>query len=95
MQLCLTGSLDRGLGQAAWTGSCVTCRGHLLLRATWRPPLHVHLPCYVVLRRGLTLCLSCPPVQADGTLGEVFDVISKSDMVVLLISDAAQVGCFA
>lgn len=30
--------------------------------------------------------------EADGTLGEVFDVISKSDMVVLLISDAAQVG---
>ncbi|PRW44622.1 acetohydroxy acid isomeroreductase isoform A [Chlorella sorokiniana] len=28
--------------------------------------------------------------EADGTLGEVFDVISKSDMVVLLISDAAQ-----
>ena len=32
--------------------------------------------------------------EANGTLGEVFDVISKSDMVVLLISDAAQVrGC--
>lgn len=30
--------------------------------------------------------------EADGTLGEVFDVISKSDMVILLISDAAQVG---
>ena len=29
--------------------------------------------------------------EADGTLGEVFDVISKSDMVVMLISDAAQV----
>lgn len=28
--------------------------------------------------------------EADGTLGEVFDVISKSDMVVCLISDAAQ-----
>lgn len=28
--------------------------------------------------------------EADGTLGEVFDVISSSDMVVLLISDAAQ-----
>lgn len=28
--------------------------------------------------------------EEDGTLGEVFDVISKSDMVVLLISDAAQ-----
>lgn len=42
------------------------------------------------------LCLFfCSPPQADGTLGEVFDVISKSDMVVLLISDAAQVGCFA
>ena len=29
----------------------------------------------------------------DGTLGEVFDVVSSSDLVVLLISDAAQVGC--
>lgn len=28
--------------------------------------------------------------ESDGTLGEVFDVISKSDMVILLISDAAQ-----
>ena len=28
--------------------------------------------------------------EADGTLGEMYDVISKSDMVVLLISDAAQ-----
>ena len=28
--------------------------------------------------------------EADGTLGEVFDVISKSDMVVCLISDADQ-----
>ncbi|NBV42144.1 ketol-acid reductoisomerase [bacterium] len=28
--------------------------------------------------------------QADGTLGEMYDVISKSDMVILLISDAAQ-----
>ncbi|KAI8102051.1 hypothetical protein M9434_007110 [Picochlorum sp. BPE23] len=28
--------------------------------------------------------------EEDGTLGEVFDVISKSDMVILLISDAAQ-----
>jgi len=28
--------------------------------------------------------------EDDGTLGEMFDVISKSDMVVLLISDAAQ-----
>ena len=35
----------------------------------------------------------CRP-QANGTLGEVFDVISKSDMVVLLISDAAQVRAF-
>ena len=29
--------------------------------------------------------------EADGTLGEVFDVIASSDMVILLISDAAQV----
>ena len=28
--------------------------------------------------------------EADGTLGEVFDVISKSDLVICLISDAAQ-----
>jgi ketol-acid reductoisomerase len=28
--------------------------------------------------------------QTDGTLGEMFDVIAKSDLVVLLISDAAQ-----
>jgi hypothetical protein len=34
----------------------------------------------------------CGFKKADGTLGEVFDVISESDMVVLLISDAAQVG---
>lgn len=30
--------------------------------------------------------------RADGTLGDVFDVIATSDLVVLLISDAAQVG---
>lgn len=29
--------------------------------------------------------------KKDGTLGEVFDVVAKSDLVVLLISDAAQV----
>jgi len=28
--------------------------------------------------------------EADGTLGETFDVIAKSDLVMLLISDAAQ-----
>merc|ERR1712157_668446 len=28
--------------------------------------------------------------EEDGTLGEMFDVIAKSDMVMLLISDAAQ-----
>lgn len=28
--------------------------------------------------------------EADGTLGEVFDVIAKSDFIILLISDAAQ-----
>jgi len=28
--------------------------------------------------------------RADGTLGEVFDVVAKSDLVILLISDAAQ-----
>jgi ketol-acid reductoisomerase len=30
--------------------------------------------------------------EEAGTLGEVFDVISSSDMIVLLISDAAQVS---
>lgn len=35
---------------------------------------------------------ACGFTQAAGTLGETFDVVSKSDMVVLLISDAAQVG---
>ena len=29
--------------------------------------------------------------QADGTLGEMYDIIAESDLVVLLISDAAQV----
>jgi len=32
--------------------------------------------------------------EADGTLGEVFDVIADSDLVVLLISDAAQAGLY-
>lgn len=34
----------------------------------------------------------CGFKRADGTLGDVFDVVSNSDLVVLLISDAAQVG---
>lgn len=34
---------------------------------------------------------ACGFSKADGTLGEVFDIISSSDLVVLLISDAAQV----
>ncbi len=39
---------------------------------------------------------ACGFSKADGTLGEVFDVVANSDMVVLLISDAAQVGgCWA
>lgn len=33
---------------------------------------------------------ACGFRQADGTLGEVFDVIASSDFVILLISDAAQ-----
>ncbi|GBF94057.1 acetohydroxy acid isomeroreductase [Raphidocelis subcapitata] len=33
---------------------------------------------------------ACGFSKADGTLGEVFDIISSSDLVVLLISDAAQ-----
>jgi ketol-acid reductoisomerase len=32
--------------------------------------------------------------QEDGTLGEMFEVISQSDMVLLLISDAAQVALY-
>ncbi len=32
--------------------------------------------------------------EADGTLGEMFSVISESDMVILLISDAAQVALY-
>lgn len=34
---------------------------------------------------------ACGFSEADGTLGDVFDIISSSDLVVLLISDAAQV----
>jgi ketol-acid reductoisomerase len=30
--------------------------------------------------------------KAKGTLGEVLDVVAESDLVILLISDAAQVG---
>lgn len=35
---------------------------------------------------------ACGFKKSDGTLGDVFDVVSSSDLVVLLISDAAQVG---
>lgn len=35
---------------------------------------------------------ACGFTEEAGTLGDVFDVISRSDMVVLLISDGAQVG---
>jgi hypothetical protein len=34
---------------------------------------------------------ACGFKKSDGTLGDVFDVVSSSDLVVLLISDAAQV----
>lgn len=34
---------------------------------------------------------ACGFSEKKGTLGEVFDVVANSDMVVLLISDAAQV----
>lgn len=34
----------------------------------------------------------CGFTEQEGTLGEVFDVTSQSDLVILLISDAAQVG---
>ncbi|GMH40883.1 hypothetical protein BSKO_08787 [Bryopsis sp. KO-2023] len=33
---------------------------------------------------------ACGFTKADGTLGETFDIVSKSDLVILLISDAAQ-----
>jgi ketol-acid reductoisomerase len=32
--------------------------------------------------------------EADGTLGEMFEVIRESDLVLLLISDAAQAALF-
>jgi ketol-acid reductoisomerase len=32
--------------------------------------------------------------ESDGTLGEMFDVIKKSDLVILLISDAAQASLY-
>jgi ketol-acid reductoisomerase len=34
---------------------------------------------------------ACGFKRSEGTLGDVFDVVSSSDLVVLLISDAAQV----
>ena len=34
----------------------------------------------------------CGFTEEDGTLGEVLDVVGESDLVILLISDAAQVG---
>jgi ketol-acid reductoisomerase len=34
---------------------------------------------------------ACGFSEKDGTLGEVFDVVSSSEFVILLISDAAQV----
>ena len=35
---------------------------------------------------------ACGFTKENGTLGEVFDVVQSSDLVILLISDAAQVG---
>ena len=35
---------------------------------------------------------ACGFSTVDGTLGEVFDMITKTDFVILLISDAAQVS---
>jgi len=32
--------------------------------------------------------------EADGSLGEMYNVIKESDMVILLISDGAQAGCY-
>jgi len=37
---------------------------------------------------------TCGFSKAEGTLGETFDVISSSDLILLLISDAAQVVIF-
>ncbi|KAK9815370.1 hypothetical protein WJX72_002388 [[Myrmecia] bisecta] len=37
---------------------------------------------------------ACGFSESDGTLGEVYDVVSKSDFVILLISDAAQAGLY-
>lgn len=34
---------------------------------------------------------ACGFSEDDGTLGEVFDVVSKSDLIILLTSDASQV----
>ena len=33
---------------------------------------------------------ACGFTEADGTLGEVFDVVAKSDLTILLTSDASQ-----
>ena len=35
---------------------------------------------------------ACGFTEAEGTLGEVFDVVAQSDLVILLTSDASQVG---
>lgn len=37
----------------------------------------------------------CGFTEENGTLGEVLDVVGDSDLVILLISDAAQVSCTA
>ena len=34
---------------------------------------------------------ACSFTEEAGTLGEIYDIIPKSDLVILLISDAAQV----
>jgi len=35
---------------------------------------------------------ACGFTEAEGTLGEVFDIVAQSDLVILLTSDASQVG---
>ena len=38
---------------------------------------------------------ACGFTEASGTLGEVFDVVAQSDLIILLTSDASQVGTMA
>lgn len=44
--------------------------------------------------KSATEAKECGFTEEDGTLGEVLDVVGDSDMVILLISDAAQARVF-